>query len=128
MSREHSPQSGFIVYKLLFDGSIFRINEDQVAQHFKNVNIIAVYFRGLKRLYIWRGMQVTHDLAKHIPLIENQILERNPGITILRHFTIEGARQETEEFIGLLQISLEEFEASLKEWDSFYDASCGCRR
>ena len=72
-----------------------------------------------KQLYIWKGENVPRNLQNHIPIIEEQILEFNPHISILRHFTIEGVKDETIEFLDLLKINQEDFKKQLEEWDNF---------
>ncbi|MHA1612974.1 MAG: hypothetical protein ACTSYU_13030, partial [Promethearchaeota archaeon] len=109
----------YLSYKLLPDGSIFQVDPGEVSSQFININIIAIFFFSQKRLYIWIGEHVSRELQNQIPHIERQILERNPDITILRHFTVEGIKHETEEFLSLLNIPLEEFKKQLIHWDNF---------
>jgi len=113
------PQKNLLSYKLLDDGSIFKIPNEDLSSFFINVNIISVYFYKEKRLYIWKGENVPRNLQNHIPLIEEQILRLNPDITILRHFTVEGVKEETIELLGLLRINQEDFKKQLEEWDNF---------
>ncbi len=113
------PQKNILSYKLLDDGSIFKIPNEDLSSFFINVNIISVYFYKEKRLYIWKGENVPRNLQNHIPLIEEQILRLNPDITILRHFTVEGVKEETIELLDLLKINQEDFKKQLEEWDNF---------
>ncbi|MHA1674615.1 MAG: hypothetical protein ACTSYI_13435 [Promethearchaeota archaeon] len=109
----------FLSYRLLPDGSIFQVDPGEISSYFININIVAIYFYAQKRLYIWIGERVSRELQNQIPHIERQILERNPNITILRHFTVEGVKYETEEFLRSLHIPLEEFKQGLIHWDNF---------
>ncbi|MHA1919867.1 MAG: hypothetical protein ACTSWX_08990 [Promethearchaeota archaeon] len=113
------PQKNIIAYKLLDDGSILKISSEDLSSYFININIISIYFYKERRLYIWKGANTPRYLQNHIPLIEKQILELNPDFTILRHFTIEGAKEETGEFLDLLKINQEDFKKRLEEWDNF---------
>ena len=45
--------------------------------------------------------------------IKEQILRLNPDISILRHFTIEGIKEETTEFLDLLKITQDDFKKQL---------------
>ncbi|XEO78034.1 hypothetical protein WKT22_03073 [Candidatus Lokiarchaeum ossiferum] len=109
----------YIAYKLHTDGTIVSIPAEKLKNSFININIIAVYFYHQKRLYIWIGERVSRDLQNKVPMIEGQILERNPDITILRHFTVEGLRLETMDFLQFLKISQDEFQSHIDEWDQF---------
>ena len=113
------PQENIIVYKLMNDGSIIKIPNEDLLSFFIHVNIVSVYFYKEKRLYIWKGENVPRNMQNHIPIIEEQILQLNPDITILRHFTVEGVKEETTEFLDLLKINQEDFKKQLDEWDNF---------
>ncbi|QEE15340.1 hypothetical protein DSAG12_01165 [Promethearchaeum syntrophicum] len=113
------PHDNIIAYKLLNDGSILKVLNEDLLSFFININIISVYFYKEKRLYIWKGENVPRNLQNHIPIIEEQIVKLNPNISILRHFTIEGVKEETTEFLDLLKINQEDFKKQLEEWDDF---------
>ena len=118
-----NTEYAYLSYKLLPDGSIFRVDPGDIASQFININIIACYFFSQRRLYIWIGDSVSRELQNQIPHIERQILDRNPNITILRHFTIEGVKGEAQEFINLMHIPFEEFENQLSHWDTFHTST-----
>ena len=112
-------QENNVSYKLLIDGSIFKIPKEDLLSFFININIVSVYFYKEKRLYIWKGKNVSRNLQNQIPKIKEQILRLNPDISILRHFTIEGVKEETTEFLDLLKITKDDFKKQLVEWDNF---------
>ncbi len=107
------PQENIVSYKLLDDGSIFKIPNEDILSFFININIVSVYFYKEKRLYIWKGENVSRNLQNQIPKIKEQILRLNPDISILRHFTIEGVKEETTEFLDLLKITQDDFKKQL---------------
>lgn len=114
-------QENNVSYKLLNDGSIFKIPNEDLLSFFININIVSVYFYKEKRLYIWKGEKVSRNLQNQIPKIKEQILRLNPDISILRHFTIEGVKEETTEFLGFLKIAQDDFKKQLDEWDNFQE-------
>ncbi|MHA1777535.1 MAG: hypothetical protein ACTSWC_12230 [Promethearchaeota archaeon] len=109
-------QSPFLIYRLLKSGEIKLIEPKNILDVFESVHIIAFYLFRVKRLYIWVGSEAPRDLKNLIPRIEEQVLKRNPSITILRHFTIEGFTNQTQEFLLYLKISEEEYKKQLDNW------------
>lgn len=110
-------KKSFIAYRLLKNGNLIALNTENIIKDFQSVQILAFYFFRVKRLYIWVGPEAPRDLKNLIPLIEDQVLERNPTITILRHFTIEGYTYQTQEFLQYLNVSEEEYKEQLSWWE-----------
>ena len=107
----------FDAYKLAEDGTLEPIEPDRLQEYFISANILTVYFLQQKRLYIWIGENASPELRKRVPTIEETLVDMNSEYRILRHFTLDGQKYETIEFLNMLQIEADKFEEQVKERD-----------
>ncbi len=79
------------------------------VKHSFRLRILAIFFPQKKWEYIWIGQNAPRALQNHIPKIEANVLKLHPDSSILRHFTIEGIKQETYELLEQLKLDIEDF-------------------
>jgi hypothetical protein len=114
-----SSRNQNVAYRLTTEGKLFPIKPEEIQDMFVSVNILAFYFIRQKRLYVWIGENAPRELRNQIPVIEGILLKNHPLFTILRHFTLEGFRPETEELLDFLGISAESYKKKIEAFERF---------
>ena len=99
--------SGPKVFKLNFDGSFDNIAYENIKDAFTIVNILAIYIKQKKTMYIWIGKKATQSLKNHISNIRVLVKEEFPDFRIIRNNTVE-MREEPYDFFQNLNINKEE--------------------
>jgi hypothetical protein len=110
-----------VSYRLTAEGKLEPVKPEELLDNFVSVNILAIYLIKQKRLYVWIGENAPRELRNQIPIIEHTILKNHPLFTILRHFTLEGFRPETEELLDNLRISIEDYKKRTTEFAQFQE-------
>ncbi len=99
-------------FKLNFDGTFEEIDYQNIKDVFTIVNILAIYIKRKKIMYIWIGKSATQALRNHISRIRVLMREEFPQFRIIRNITVE-MRAETFDFFKNLDINKEELYAQI---------------
>ena len=94
-------------FKLNFDGTFDEIAYKNIKEVFTIVNILAIYIKKIKTMYIWIGRNATQTLKNHISQIRVLLKDEFPDFRIIRNITID-MRTEPFEFFNNLKMNKEE--------------------
>ncbi len=100
------------IFKVNYSEELFEPKVKNVLDLFTLVNIICVYARQKKRMYIWIGKSASLSLKNVIPKIRSIASGEHEDMVILRYITIESG-SEPSEFFDLIDISKEELEENI---------------
>ncbi len=91
-------EQGLKFFKLDYSGSFKEIPTDSPLDLFTLVDILAIYIKIQKRMYIWIGKWATQSLRNYIPQIRTRFSEKLPELKILRNITIESGSEPSDFF------------------------------
>jgi hypothetical protein len=94
-------------FKLNFDGTFDEIAYENIKEVFTIVNILAIYIKKIKTMYIWIGRNATQALKNHISQIRVLLKDEFPDFRIIRNITFD-MRSEPFEFFNNLNMKKEE--------------------
>jgi hypothetical protein len=94
-------------FKLNFDGTFDEIAYENIKEVFTIVNILAIYIKKIKTMYIWIGRNATQAIKKHISQIRVLLKDEFPDFRIIRNITFD-MRAEPLEFFNNLNIKKDE--------------------
>ncbi|MCF2138849.1 MAG: hypothetical protein K9W44_02180 [Candidatus Lokiarchaeota archaeon] len=92
----NSKSKNLLLYILKPDGQIEELDLDDLPSKLISVNVIYLYHNEKRRLYIWIGKNAGQKLKNSIPIAEKIILEKNPDISIIRHFTVDEGNESSD--------------------------------
>ena len=102
--------SNLTIFKLNYSGEIKSHDESigEAIDLFSAVNILAIYVRNQKRLYIWIGKNASQTLKNHIVEFRDNFSNAYPELRVLRYITVE-SQSEPFDFFESIGISKEVF-------------------
>ncbi len=107
-------------YLMTESGALIQLKPTTVLQNFKSYNVLLFYSVSSKSLYNWIGRKASRELVEHIENAEQLILKMHPGMTVLRHATInEQDKNSIQNFLEDIGISLQDYKDRLNLWREF---------
>ncbi|MFX0006541.1 MAG: hypothetical protein ACFFA7_16310 [Promethearchaeota archaeon] len=88
-------------FKLNFDGTFDEISYENIKEVFTIVNILAIYIKKIKTMYIWIGRNATQALKNHISQIRVLLKDEFPDFRIIRNITFDMGTEPFEFFNNL---------------------------
>ena len=107
-------------YLMTESGALVQLKTNIILQNFKSYNVLLFYNVNSKCLYNWIGRKVNQTLIEHIENAEQLILKMHPGMTVLRHTTInEKDKDSIQNFLDDIGISAQDYKDRLRLWREF---------
>ena len=97
------------IFKVNYSEELFEPEVKKTLDLFTLNNIICVYVRQKKRMYIWIGKSASQSLKNVIPKIRSIASGEHEDMVILRYITIESG-SEPSEFFDMIDFSKKELE------------------
>jgi hypothetical protein len=105
------------IFKLNYSGSFEELLLEDLLRNLSLFNILTFYIPNQKKMYVWIGKRVSHNLKSLIPQIRTTISQEYPNLQILRNITIESGL-EPPEFLKTIGIEETVLKSNIKELET----------